>query len=62
MRKKPEKDTFLETLREGLLGVLQDKEASAADKLRAIEIGAKLYMIQHKVKGVGDDSGKFFGS
>jgi hypothetical protein len=62
MRKKPEKDEFLETLREGLLGVLKDDKASPGDKLKAIEIGAKLYMIQHKVKGIGDDSGKFFST
>lgn len=58
--RKPKKDQFLEDLREGLLAIMKDPKAETVDKLRAAEIGVKLYMVQNKGKG-DDTAGKFFG-
>lgn len=46
--------TVLET---GVRTVLKDKEASAADKLAAVNAGAKLLMIRHRI---GEPEANFF--
>jgi hypothetical protein len=39
--------------------VIADANTKPADKLKAIEIGAKLLSIRHKIEG-GGDGGNFF--
>ncbi len=56
MTKKASPLTFLKTLERGIRDVLKDKNASAPDKLKAIEVGAKVAAIQLKVSGGDDDA------
>jgi hypothetical protein len=53
---------FLEELERGVREVLNSKDGvSTADKLKAIECGAKLLMIRHRIAGAGEgEDGKFF--
>lgn len=56
-------DKFFKLLEDGVRAVLQDKDASPADKLKAIDAGAKLLAIRHKIETSegGDGSTSFFG-
>jgi hypothetical protein len=58
--------TLMRQLEKAVRDVLKDKDASAADKLRAIETGAKLLQIKHRISaGGGEDGGRepnYFGS
>jgi hypothetical protein len=56
-KKKP--DAFVRLLEAGVRDVLKNPAATPADRLKAIEVGAKLALIQHKVKAGDDDA--FFG-
>lgn len=53
---------FLDELERGVREVLNSKDGvSTADKLKAVECGAKLLMIRHRIEGAGEgDDGKFF--
>lgn len=51
--------SFVRLLERGVRDVLKDKQASAADKLKAIEVGAKIAAIQHKISG-GEGDDQFF--
>jgi hypothetical protein len=55
---KGEKD-LSEVLEASIRAVLKDKSTKPSDRLKAIEAGAKLLMIRHKISGAGDD-GNFF--
>ena len=55
-KKTPEQ--FLRTLENGVRVLLKDKATTPADKLKAIEVGAKIAAIQLK-KASGDDESFF---
>lgn len=57
---KGEKD-LSEVLEAAIRAVLKSKDTKPGDRLKAIEAGAKLLMIRHKISGAGDD-GNFFTS
>lgn len=59
MTEKQTPQKFLSLLKRGIRNVLADKSAQPADKLKAIEVGAKLAAIEYKIKGGGDDD-QFF--
>jgi hypothetical protein len=59
MTKKRAADTFVRLLERGVRDVLKDKDTSAADKLKAIDVGAKIAAIQHKIAGGKDDESFF---
>lgn len=56
------KKDFLAELEKGVRDVLNSGDAvSTAEKLKAIECGAKLLMIRHRIEGSGEgEDGKFF--
>jgi hypothetical protein len=51
---------LLATLKAGILRVLEDEKSTAAERMRAIEIGAKIVGIERKSKDGDDESGSFF--
>jgi hypothetical protein len=53
---------FLDELERGVREVLNSKDGvSTAERLKAIETGAKLLMIRHRIEGAGEgEDGKFF--
>lgn len=53
------KQDFLAILEQAVRDTLKDKDADPAVRLKAIEIGAKLLGIRHKIEG-GGDAGSFF--
>jgi len=55
------KDPLLADLRNAVKAVLSDAKATPAEKLKAIEAGSKLLMIQHKISDREDEGGNFFG-
>jgi hypothetical protein len=62
MVRTPKADTLVRKLERAVLAVLDDDKASAQDKLRAIDVGAKILQIKHKLAAGGDDGGNYFGS
>jgi hypothetical protein len=52
-------DDFLGVLEQGVRDVLKDEKAKVADKLKALDAGAKLLMVRHKIEG-GSADGSFF--
>ena len=56
---KPQEDEFIELLEQGVTKVLKTKGAEPKDILDAVNAGAKLLLIKHKISGSGDD-GSFF--
>lgn len=59
---KPRKDpdATMERLKQAVRAVLDDRKASASEKVRAIEAGAKLLMIEAKIKMTDDPDANFF--
>ena len=57
--KAPPADDFLTLLEKGVRDVMADKKATPGDKLKAIEAGAKLLGIKHKISGSGDGDSYF---
>lgn len=56
----PKKELDLsEVLEAAIRSVLKDKETKPSDRVKAIEAGAKLLAIRHKIEG-GGDAGNFF--
>lgn len=53
-------DPLVKKLEAAVTDVLNDKKASVADKLRAIDAGAKVLQIKHKISGGGEDGGNYF--
>jgi hypothetical protein len=53
-----ESGEFLKTLKNGVKDVLADDKAEASERVAAINAGAKLLMIEHKITG-GDEKGFF---
>ena len=53
-----EDEEFLKLLEDGVRRVLKDKESKPGLKLQAVQAGAKLLMIRHKIGG-GDEKGFF---
>lgn len=43
-------------LEQGVRNVLRDKEATASEKLAAVNAGAKLLAIRHKIAGGDEDN------
>lgn len=62
MARKPksegESDAFLRDLEAGVRAVLSSKEASPSERVQAINAGAKIAMIKHKISG-SDEKGFF---
>ena len=57
----PADDPLLRELEKGIRDVLGNKDTKTADRLKAIEIGAKLLAIRHRLEGGGGDGhGSFF--
>lgn len=56
------KEPFLNELQRAVRDVLNSKDGvSTAEKLKAVEMGAKLLMIRHRIDGAGEgEDGKFF--
>lgn len=57
MSNKRTPDSFVRLLENGVRNVLKSKDASASDKLKAIEVGAKIAAIQARMKAGGDGDG-----
>ena len=57
-KSEPESDDFIDVLEEGVRSVLGKKSATASEKLAAVNAGAKLLAIRHKI--TGDDETNFF--
>lgn len=60
---KPVKDGLLSELEKAVKDILAkgNDDVSTADRLKAIEAGAKLLMIRHRIEGTGEgEDGKFF--
>jgi len=53
-----EDDAFLKLLEDGVKKVLKDKDAKPGLMLQAVQAGAKLLAIRHKIGG-GDEKGFF---
>lgn len=51
---------FLKTLEDGIRKVLTDKKTTAKERIEAINAGAKLMQIKHKISDTGDGAGSFF--
>jgi hypothetical protein len=64
MSKSPVKDDgFLGQLQKSVQTILDDPKTKTADRLKAIEAGAKLLTIRHRLEGgEGGQDGSFFGS
>jgi hypothetical protein len=65
MTKVPAKDdSFLKTLEKAVSDILAGEKSKPAERLKAIEAGAKLLMIRHRIEGPGEggQSGSFFDS
>lgn len=58
MSSKHTPQAFVRLLERGIRDVLKDKQAGPADRLKAIEIGAKVAALQ--LKGGTGDGEKFF--
>jgi len=61
-KKRTTKSTLLDTLETQVLEVLKNKDITTAERLKAIETGAKILSIRHKLDGEGHGEGSFFGS
>ncbi len=48
--------SFVRLLERGIRDVLKNKDVLPADKLKAIEVGAKIAAIQHKISSGDDDA------
>jgi hypothetical protein len=61
---KPKEDKFLKLLEDGVKSVLEKADATAAEKLKAIEAGVKVAMIRHRIEGGGGGGtdGQFFAA
>lgn len=61
-KKTARDDSFLNDLEEGVRSVLRS-DATPAEKLKAVEVGAKLAAIRHRLANDDseDDDGRFFG-
>ncbi len=55
----PKKDNLLNKLELELRKALRDKDLKQSDRIKLLEVGAKLLAVRHKVEG-GDTSGNFF--
>jgi len=53
-----EDEEFLKLLEDGVRKVLKSKDARPSDRMAAIQAGAKLLAIRHKIGG-GDEKGFF---
>jgi hypothetical protein len=57
------KKDFLKELQDAVTEILESTktDVSTAERLKAIECGAKLLMIKHRIEGAGEgEDGKFF--
>lgn len=60
-KRKGNSSKFLFTLERAVEGVLApDSVATPAEKIKAIEAGAKLLQIKHKIDGAGEDEKGYF--
>ncbi len=60
MAGKATEKTLIDVLDQGVRDVLADTKATAKDKVDAVNAGAKLLMIKHKIS-LGEDDGTFCG-
>jgi len=59
MNEQAKDSDFMHILEDGIRDVLNDEKATSEQKLKAIEVGAKVAAIRYKIKG-GMDGEKFF--
>jgi hypothetical protein len=64
--KKPPKSLgndaeLVAAMKNAILGVLTNKNADVVDVMKAVDVASKLLMIEHKIKGSGDQGKNFFG-
>lgn len=59
MTKKSDSD-FLKILEDGIKDVLSNKDTSPKERISAIEAGAKLMQIKHKIDGDEGGASSFF--
>jgi hypothetical protein len=57
-KSEPEDDDFLLVLEKGVRDVLAKKTSTAGERLAAVNAGAKLLAIRHKISA-GDETGFF---
>jgi hypothetical protein len=55
-------DELLEEMETGLLDMLKKKTLTNTERLKAIEAGAKILMIKHKISEGGGADGAFFNA
>lgn len=60
MTTKSKKDGFLTLLERQIREILRDKELSSVDRLKAVEAGARLLQVRHKIEGGEQIDGAFF--
>ena len=56
VNRKDDGDNFVRLLEAGVERVLRDKEATASERLAAVNAGAKLLMIRFKISGSDEDN------
>lgn len=59
MTKKSDTD-FLSTLENGVRAVLTNEKSTAKERIEAINAGAKLMQIKHRISDGNEDPGSFF--
>ena len=60
--KKPAGDPFLAKLKKEITDMLEGDTLTPAERLKAIEAGAKILGIQHKIDGESERDGSFFAA
>jgi hypothetical protein len=63
-RQNAKDNSFLNGLEKAVTDILGNEKTKTADRLKAIEAGAKLLTIRHRIEGMGtgDDGTNFFGT
>ncbi|HWS65716.1 MAG TPA: hypothetical protein VN325_23400 [Steroidobacteraceae bacterium] len=57
---KPIRDRLLVKVEQEVMALLENKKLTPGERLKAIEVGAKVLMIRHKLEDGGDKDGSFF--
>jgi hypothetical protein len=51
---------LLEAMEKGVIDVLENEKSTAKEKLEAVNVGAKLMQIKHKINDNPSEPGSFF--
>ena len=61
MTKPKPNGAFARQLEQNIAKILNDDDVSIDQRLKAVEAGAKLLLIRHRIQGAGEgEDGKFF--